>query len=199
MDITAALAADLAILTEALDGSRADLAEALRQLTADVRLAVPSYVGLTVAASAGGAPLNLTALEPFADPADAVTSLLMPLSDDGADGRSGPLVAILYAGRPGAFVDLAADLSWLTGRPLTDFEIDGHLPVPAPDASGSVVRSASLINQAIGVLIGRGYTPEDADREIDARATAAGHTRVEAADTILTELAGGDPGPILDG
>jgi len=31
---------------------------------------------------------------------------------------------ILYARSPGAFVDLAADVARLTGRPLTDFPLD---------------------------------------------------------------------------
>lgn len=47
----------------------------------------------------------------------------------------GPSV-ILYAAKPGAFIDLAADLAWLTGRSLTDFVLDRHLILPkAPDAA----------------------------------------------------------------
>jgi len=192
VEITAALAADLAILSEALDGSEADLADALRQLVADVRLAVPSYVGLTIAAGSASAPLSLTALEPFVDTADVVTSLLLPLSDTALDGGGPPVVVTFYAARSGAFVDLAADLSWLTGRPLTDFTMDGHLPVPVEPEPDISVRGSSLINQAIGVLIGRGYTPEEADLEIDVRATAAGHTRTQAAGAILAHLDSGE-------
>ena len=46
------------------------------------------------------------------------------------------MAIILYAGSPGTFVDLAADLAWLTARPLTDFVLDQHLTVPdGPDTA----------------------------------------------------------------
>ena len=48
------------------------------------------------------------------------------------------------------------------------------------------VQGWSLINQAVGVLVGRGYTPERAILEIDARAAAAGHSRSDAAEVILS-------------
>lgn len=199
MEINAALAADLGILSQALDGGGADLADALRQLGADARRAVPSYLGLTVEVGPSGDALRLTAMEPFVDPGDVISSLLLPVSEFSVQGVGAQLVVILYAARSGAFVDLAADLSWLTGRPLTDFAIDGHVRVPVPPASGSGVRGASLINQAIGVLIGRGYTPEEADVELDTQALAAGHTRVDAANVILAGLDPGGAEPLLDG
>ena len=192
MEIPAALAADLAILSAALDEGDIDLVEALRRLVADAKSAVPSYLGLTVTADHASSPVSLTVMEDFADPVDIVSSLLMPLSDDGADGAP-PVVVTLYAASAGAFVDLAADLGWLTGRPLTDFTIDRHLSPPAePVLDGSVQRS-SLINQAIGVLLARGYTLEQAELEIDARAAAAGHSRSDAANTILNNPPGNNP------
>ena len=75
---------------------------------------------------------------------------------------------------------------WLTGRALSDFALDRHLSLPADPYRAGGLQSASLINQAIGVLIGRGYTPEQAEFEIDARAAAAGHSRSDAADIILS-------------
>jgi hypothetical protein len=185
VEITAALAADLATLSEALDETAADISEALRRLVADVRLAVRSYLGLTVTSGDATFPLTLTAMEDPAHPDDVVSSLMMPLSDESADGVPSRLALILYAARPGAFVDLAADLAWLTGRRLSDFALDQHLRGPAQQDSGGGVQVASLVNQAIGVLLGRGYTPEQAALEIDSRAAAAGHARSQAADIIL--------------
>jgi hypothetical protein len=183
VETTAALAADLATLSEALDETDPDITEALRQLVADVRLAVRSYLGLTVTSGDATPLMNLTAMEGFAHPDDVVSSLMIPLSDKSADGAGLRLAVILYAARPGGFVDLAADLGWLTGRRLSDFALDQHLSGPARPTGG--VRSTSLINQAIGVLLGRGYTLEQAALEIDERAAAAGHSRSEAADVVL--------------
>jgi len=194
VEITAALAADLATLSETLEETDADITEALCQLVADLKLAVRSYLGLTILAGTATFPLTLTVMEDFAHPVDVVSTLMMPLSDESADDAGACLVVILYAGRRGAFVDLAADLCWLTGRRLTDFAFDQHLSLPAePDSDGGV-QAASLVNQAIGVLLGRGYTPEQAALEIDARAAAAGHRRSDAADIIV----GTPPGDDLD-
>ena len=188
MEITATLAADLAILSEALDDPDADIAEALRRLAADARSAVGSYLGLAVMSGSATFPLTLIAMEESAHPDDVVSSLMIPLADEGGDGAGESLVVILYAARPGAFVDLAADLCWLTGRRLGDFTLDRHLRLPAESKSGSTVRASSLVNQAIGVLLGRGYTLPQAELELDARATAAGHSRSEAAVIILATL-----------
>jgi hypothetical protein len=184
VEITAALAADLATLSEALDETDADITEALRQLVADVRLAVRSYLGLTVTSGDATSPLTLTAIADTAHPDDVVSSLMMPLYSEFDDANS-CLVVIIYAGRPGAFVDLAADLCWLTGRPLTDFALDQHLTLPAEPDMASGVHAASVVNQAIGVLLGHGYTPEQADAAIDAQAAAARHSRSDAANIIL--------------
>lgn len=198
MEITAALAADLAILSQALDETGPDITESLRQFVTDVRLAVRSYLGLTVISGSATFPLTLTVMEDSAHPDDVVSSVMIPLSDDNADGAGAPLAVVLYAARSGAFVDLAADLCWLTGRPLSDFALDQHLSVPATTDSDGGVQAASLVNQAIGVLLARGYTPEQAELEIDARATAAGHSRSEAATIVLAGPADDDKDPTRD-
>jgi len=38
---------------------------------------------------------------------------------------------IRYAASPAAFVDLAADLSWLARLKLDEFALDQHLPLPS--------------------------------------------------------------------
>jgi hypothetical protein len=96
---------------------------------------------------------------------------------------------ILYAATPGAFVDLAADLSWLAGLELDEFALDQHLNLPVDPETAGVGQAASLINQAIGVLVARGRTLGAASDELDARAADAGHGRYETATAILASVA----------
>lgn len=187
MEITPAVAADLAALSEALDEPGADLAVLLHQLAADAKFAVGTFVGLTVRLAVDGESSNLTAFEIGAASGDVRASLLLPLH---ADGVGTDLV--LYASAPGAFTDLAADLSWLTGRILTDFALDQHLVVPARDEVDGLFER-SLVNQAIGMLIAHGRTPEQAESELDANAARAGIDRRIAARHILTGVDGAVP------
>jgi hypothetical protein len=190
--IDAAVAADLGILTAALDEPGADVLHGLHQLGVDAQAAVPTYLGLTVTVDGSDPPFMFTTLEE--DTADGVrTSLRLTLPRVG-DGSASPSVAlILYAGTPGTFVDLTADLAWLTGRPSSDFALDQHLSVPAGSGTGTYLRTALVINQAIGVLIGRGCTPRQAHRELDRQADTAGSDRHTTAQSILDTLTGQDP------
>lgn len=156
--ITPGLAAGLDLLTQALDLPGTDVAETMRRLAVDARTAVASYLGLSVAITAEQSPFeqspfDLTVLDDGAGPGDIHTSLLVPLATTPGAGSTGttPVALILYAATPGAFVDLAADLAWVTGRPLTEFRLDGHLTLPSshtePPRCGpcrsSIRRSAS--------------------------------------------------------
>ena len=196
MEVTPAVAADLAALSEALDDPGADLAVLLHQLAADAKFAVGTFVGLTVRLAVDGESNNLTAIEAGAASGDVRASLLLSLDaadgvgTDPADGVGTDLV--LYASALGAFTDLAADLAWLTGRNLTDFALDQHLVVPARDEVDGLF-ARSLVNQAIGMLIARGGTPEQAERDLDAGAARAGVDRHIAARHILTGVDGAGP------
>ena len=119
---------------------------------------------------------------------DVRTSLGLTLP--GVDhGRASPSVdLVLYAATPGSFVDLTADLTWLTGRPTSDFALDRHLSVPGGSDTRITLRAASVINQAIGFLIGSGYTLANARRELGIQADAAGTDRHIAARVILDKL-----------
>lgn len=188
MEITAALAADLFTLNEALDDPDVDVVDTLRRLAAVAALAVRSYLGLTVTTLLADRDVALITLKSDTAPGGIRTSLRLPMPRPPDDG---PLVSVtLYAAKPGAFIDLAADLAWLTGRSLTDFVLDRHLIEPkAPDApSGLAV--ASLVDQAIGVLMAHGYTPQRAHHELGVRAERLGGDRHSSARNILTELAG---------
>jgi hypothetical protein len=95
---------------------------------------------------------------------------------------------ILFAESPGAFVDLAADLAWLTARPPTEFVLDQHLTAAAQPTSERQLREASAINQAIGTLIGRGYTPQQASAELNTQAASSSTDRHTAARRILATI-----------
>jgi hypothetical protein len=189
--ITAATAAALAILTDALDEPGTDIAHSLHRLTLDAAAAVTSYLGLSVVVSHSDPPFTVTALAEGALAGDIRTSLHLSLPGP-SDPQNSPAVAIiLYAGSPGAFVDLAADLAWLTARSLSDFILD-QLSVAAGSLPEGQLRAASAINQAIGVLIGRGYTPQQAHWELDTQAADAGTDRHTAAYHILAKINTGD-------
>lgn len=184
MEISAALAADLAILTDALDEPGVDVAAMLRQLASDAKAAVDSYLGMSVAAGHSDTALNLTMMEELAATVQVRASLMISLPAPDPESTEPAVAVVLYAANPGAFVDLAADLSRLTGLRLDEVALDRHLRPVDGHADGIGV-SVSVINQALGVLIGRGHTPEQANGELDDRAAAAGSSRDDAARAIL--------------
>ena len=77
--------------------------------------------------------------------------------------------------------------------PPSDFALDQHLSAPAGSDAGTSLRAASIINQAIGVLIGRGYTPRQAHSKLDTQADRARTDRGTAAQVILDTLTAADP------
>lgn len=187
MEIGATLAAELDLLTDALNDPSVDIAETLRAMADATRSAVPSFLGLSLVALGAGAPVTFTAME--AGTIEVRTSLMLPLlRPSGLEPRRA-VSLIIYAGRAGALVDLAADMTWLTG--LDGFELDGHLSLPAQQGTHGALQAESIVNQALGLLIGLGYLPDEADRELGRRSTAEGTTRSASAEQILE--AGGRP------
>ena len=186
MKLTAALAADLGLLTAALDQPGADITHSLHLLAADVVAAIPTYLGLSVTVDGTDPPFTFTTLSEGVVTGDVRTSLGLALPRDVSVLPAAVLV--LYAGSPGTFVDLAADLAWLTTRPLNDFVLDQHLPAAAERGSATGLLEVSVINQAIGVLIGRGYTPEKAERYLTAEGADAGISRHAVSQRILATL-----------
>jgi hypothetical protein len=192
--IPSGLAADLALLTDALDDPAIDIAATLAALMTAAATAVPSYVGLSMRARSPGAHVELTTVDDD-DIGRITTSLRIPLLSGPPSTRAEieSVVLVLYAATAGAFVDLAADLAWLTRRSLAEIPVDDdvsggiHLHPPEP------LRAQSAVNQAIGVLIGEGRTPDDARAELGARATLAGVPRHTAAATLLASLPSASP------
>jgi hypothetical protein len=196
--MTPGLAAELDLLTQALDMPGTDVAETVMGLAADARTAVDSYLGLSVAITANRSQFDLTVLDERTGSDDIHTSLLIPLATAAGVGRTGPasVALILYASTPGAFIDLAADLSWITGRTLTEFRLDEHLTHPSDHTDPAPLGTMSAINQALGVLIGRGSSPEQAERDLYARAASAGIEPLGAATLILAALSPPEPEPV---
>ena len=188
MEFSTALAADLAALTEALDDTT-DIATTLHRLAADAGLAVPSYLGLSVAISTGAQPVTLTAMREFVRPTDVRTSLsvTLPLTEPHPDSLQA-IKVILYAATPGAFVDLAADLTWLSSFGHSQVSLDHDLQPACDPDTRSALGDISTINQAIGVLIARGATPARAQRDLEMQAARAGLDRRSVAATLLNGL-----------
>jgi hypothetical protein len=186
--ITAALAADLGILTAALDEPGTDVAHSLGQLAADATAAIPTFLGLRVTVDGGDPPFTFTTFVEGVGTGDVRTSLRLVLPGVGDVGLLPVVVLVLYAGSPGTFVDLAADLAWLTARPLNDFVLDQHLPAAAERGAATSLFQVSVINQAIGALIGQGCTPEQAERHLTAEGADAGISRHAVGLRILAGL-----------
>lgn len=193
-----AMAAALNVLTEALDDPHTDIAHDLQLLAAYGAAAVTSYCGLSVVVPHSDPPLNFTALTDGATADDIRTSVQLELPACSEPRKSSAVAIILYARSPGAFVDLAADLTWFTGRPATSFVLDEHLTDAAGPRLDGQLHAVSAINQAIGVLIGRGYTPGEADGELDASAARSQTDRYVAARGILAEIPTDDHDGDLD-
>ncbi len=95
---------------------------------------------------------------------------------------------MLYATTPGAFVDLAADLSFLQGAGFAAAELDQHRGLPAQADITGAVTDGSNIHQALGVLIAGGRTREQADARLDALSGHAQSSRAVAARRLLSVL-----------
>jgi hypothetical protein len=187
VEISAALAVDLALLSEALDEPGLTIVDTVQQLSADVRLAVRSYLGMQVMAAGDGPAFTFAVMTDYAGTSEISSSLRIPLTRFQQIGGLSELTVILYAARGGAFVDLAADLAWLAGCDLSEFALDEQLTLDVAPAVRSLAAD-SVINQAIGVLFSRGLTPDQADLELDLRAVAAGTDRRSAAARILADV-----------
>jgi hypothetical protein len=194
MNLSPQAAADLATLSRTIDDPEIDLLRMLTQLTRQIRRAVPSYLGVSISMTTSPSHvITIDVMEDTSGPTAIGSSLKLPAPVAMADvrGRPGPhqdITLVLYAGRPGALVDLAADLGWLTGLALEDFVLDQHLV--GPQGSTGTLSAASLADQAVGVLLGQGHTPEQALRILDGRAVTDGISYQVAAEAILDELAG---------
>jgi hypothetical protein len=182
--VSAALAADLATLSAALVDAAdedVDLQELLRHFERDAKLAIRSYVGMSISIGTGPGAYRLTWIDENVDANDIATSLRFPVS-----GLSNvhPSTVTMYAGRPGALVDLAADLSWILNVAADAVVLDDDTTVSGKDEEHSL-EALSIMNQAIGMLIDHGFAPEEALPELVDRAELAGITALAVAAALV--------------
>ena len=193
MEIAPELVADLARLSGALEDPDTDLETLLRQLGRDLKDAVGSYVGLTITIQTEGGLTKVTALEHGRAHQEILSSLLIPLALL-APAQQGSSV-ILYGARSGAFVDIAADLSWALGVSPSRFVLDKHCDGDLAAWTHSGLAELSAINQAIGALIERGSPPDEARATLRARAEDSGtEIHTVAAEIVAGLVRGSDAG-----
>jgi hypothetical protein len=164
MDISDAVAADLAALTAALDDPDTDLVELVQRLGISCSLAVTSYLGFSISLVIDQVPVSVSVLEDFLDPSEILTSVMFPLSALGDHAPGGEVV--LYAGTPGAFVDLAADVAYALRTRPDAVQLDRHRIPPDPALGAVGLTALSRHNQAIGILLDRGHDPDEALTEL---------------------------------
>jgi hypothetical protein len=163
-------------------GFDAPVAEQLAVLNHDLQSAIHSYLGLRLVLVEHRQPVTLTAFGPEIRPGDIRTSLRVSLGD-GPSSVDPASTITFYAGTPGTFVDLAADWTYArhrqdppstTSQPSDEISLDDDLVPLIAVSEVTGWERLSTINRAIGMLIGDGHEPDDAHRELDRRAEAAG-------------------------
>ena len=210
MDISTALINDLSDLCSDLESCAVTAIDAVGALSRDLHLAVRSHLGWQLILP----PIALTVFAPGVVRSDIGASLHLPLDalngstqlgrpDPEAAPRGGAVT--FYASKPGAFVDLAADVSYAlevtdpdarrTNQtvPASGIRLDQDLE-PTTLTSGLVGAAVvSTVNRAIGVLIARGYEPDQAQDELSRRATHAGVGVLVSAAQLLRTCSSNTP------
>jgi hypothetical protein len=181
--ISTPLATDLKNLLHVLDLPDLDVERSLLALRYDVRLSVASFVGLTLSVVVAGQRVTLTSVDE--SKLDMISSsLAVPVSMAGSVAPGAELV--LYASNPGAFVDLAADLTFALHSPSGEIRVDEHLD-PGTIRSGlEGVEEMAMVSRATGVLIGRGLTPEEAREHLERKAQKSGLEVFQVAAYLLS-------------
>ena len=201
VELSDAVAADLAALTDALDGPGVDLAALVQQLGASCALAVGSYLGFSIIIVVGDVPVSFAVLEEFLDPSEILTSVRFPVSAVGEHAPGSEIV--LYAATSGAFVDLAADLTHALKAGPDVVQLDQHLTAPDPALGAAGFLVACRQSQAIGILLDRGHDPEEVLTELGRLARFQAITMDAAAQQLIDsavrplrpELLEGEPPP----
>ena len=202
MDLPAALLAHLKDLTASIGQDGQDLDDTLTALTAALNSTAATYCGLRLTIVENQWLITLTA---FTDGHDANghdmpvgTSLRLPLALVSPAVDHGSRV-VFFAVTPGAFIDLAADLSYVLGgipvsqaSPPADGDdhrdhggagLDGHrraieldldLPLLSRVSGLTGLAELTVLNRAIGVLVAQGNDIEQAHQLLRRDAAAAG-------------------------
>jgi hypothetical protein len=194
VDLPAAVLVHVQDLTASLGQDDRDLSDTLAALATALRSTATSYCGFQLTLVGNQWPVTLTAFDDGHD-APIGTSLRIPLGlvSRMVDGESR---VVFFAGTPGAFTDLAADLSHalggipVNGRSSTannaddhGTRVNGHRKVieldhdllPASRTSGLTgLAELTVLNRALGMLIQQGHDIEQAHQLLRREAAAAG-------------------------
>jgi len=172
VETPAALLSALHRLSASIDQEPVFLTLPLAALGRELEAAVSSYLGvqLTVFTELG-LPITLTHVDADTNLSTITTSLRVSLAALTSGEASGHIT--FYGGRRGSLVDLAADLSFVLGSAGPDgvsspapISLDEHLHPSSMQASLVGAEEVSVVNRAIGVLIGWGRTPAEAEAEL---------------------------------
>jgi hypothetical protein len=180
MDISGLLSTDLTEFLTDLDPAGPEVLQALSMLRRDLTVAVPSFQALRLAFQLEGVPIALTVADGVRPP---VTTMRLPLWWLSMDQDASSIT--FYAAVPGAFVDLAADLTHTLGLDANAVTLDGLGPeILALGLSSGLTGLAGFtaVNRAIGMLMAGGFDIDDARAELAARAARTGLTLVEVAE-----------------
>ena len=194
MDLPAVVLTHVRDLTASVGQVDQDLSDTLMALATALRSTATSYRGFQLTLVENQWPVTLTAFDDGHD-APVGTSLGLPLGlvSRMVDGESR---VVFFAGTPGAFTDLAADLSHalggipVNGRSSTAnnadhhaTHVDGHRRVIELDADLPPVSRRSgltglaeltVLNRAIGILVDQGHDIEQAHHVLRRGAAVAG-------------------------
>jgi hypothetical protein len=196
VDVSADLLTHLTQLASSIGVDIDVLHVPLMALARVLRAAVPSYRGLQLTIVHSGQPVTLTDMVPVEADGVVLTSLRVPLiaMDSYHDPDS---QIIFYAGKPGALVDMAADLAYgLTTSVVTESDefvsdgddqaqpghlqagrvlvIDADVPAARPASGLFGLSEFSAVNRALGMMIAQGHDPDHAYERLRREATAAG-------------------------
>lgn len=178
-------------------GSDWDLAEQLEDLLRHAVVAVPSCQAVSLTASRYGLPVTLTALTEPLRHQPVLSSLAVHLPAEATypePGGAGSRTLTFYAGAPGAFVSLTADLLALLDLDPRRAMIDGHLELPTDDDTGGDLRAqlaaVSATDLALGALLDKGLLPEAGQRELERLARVNRTTVDGAARLVLAAIRG---------
>jgi hypothetical protein len=205
VDLSAALIAHIHTLMIDVGDARG-VAQTVELLSADLKRAVSSYLGFQLALVEHGHPLTLTVFDSAVQPDLIDASLRLTLSGLGVAGADPASSISFYAGTAGAFVDLAADLGYALrtvsaaaagqepsrphhGEPA--ISVDSPVQPTTVESGLTGAADLSLINRAIGILIGHGHQPDEAHQVLIRAAATAGVT--------ITVFAARLVGPARDG
>jgi hypothetical protein len=187
VDISTAVSANLTELDTACHRHVAQTDQLVRSIDAlrsAAKEAVGSLLGLSITVTVDSQDVTLTSVDGV-EQSDVGSSLQLPLSaiTPLLDG-----VAVLYAGKPEAFVDLAQELHRLLGRQADGLRLDENLATGVTSGLTGV-EELSKINRAIGVLIDRGHTVAESHQYLQRQANAARVRVHQAAERLLETVA----------